>query len=74
MRPLTANKAPRSEDFRQELERIFDEAKKQDQQYVDVKAGDLHRRVGGYQGGSHRMPTCCNIMKKAIYCLREIGN
>ena len=31
-------------------------------QLIDVNAGDLHRRLGGYPGPSHRMPVCCDAM------------
>jgi hypothetical protein len=29
-------------------------------QFVDLKSGDLHRRVGA---NNHRMPMCCSVMK-----------
>lgn len=31
--------------------------------YIDVNAGELHRRVGGYPAASHVMPTCCGVMR-----------
>lgn len=35
-------------------------------QFVDVRAGDLHRIVGGYPGPNHRMPMCCEAMRRAM--------
>ena len=29
-----------------------------------VKAGDLHKLVGGYPGPDHRIPVCCGVMRK----------
>jgi len=34
---------------------------------VEVTAGALHRRVGDYPGVSHRMPCCCNAMRRALF-------
>jgi hypothetical protein len=33
---------------------------------VEINAGDLHRRVGGYPGQNHRMPMCCVVMLAAF--------
>lgn len=33
---------------------------------VEVNAGNLHRKVGGYPGQDHRMPICCELMYKAM--------
>lgn len=30
--------------------------------YVDLNSGDIHRKVGGYPGRNHQMPTCCGVM------------
>jgi 5-methylcytosine-specific restriction protein A len=30
---------------------------------VDVKSGNLHRRIGGYPDKDHRMPICCDAMR-----------
>ena len=37
-------------------------AQKRGLQHIDIKASELHRRVGGYPGQSHRMPSCCEAM------------
>lgn len=56
--------APTMRDFQKELDKIFEMAQGQGNLYVDVKSGDLHRRVGGYPGRNHRMPLCCKVMKR----------
>jgi hypothetical protein len=53
---------PTMRDFQKELDEIFEMA--QGQVHVDVKSGDLHRRVGGYPGRNHRMHSCCEVMKR----------
>ncbi|MBI4524721.1 MAG: hypothetical protein HY695_13030 [Deltaproteobacteria bacterium] len=54
---------PTAEDFKRELEMILGSSGQEGKRYVDVKAGDLHRRVGGYPGPNNRMPVCCQVMK-----------
>ncbi len=54
---------PTAQDFQNELTAILQAAQRQGLPYVDVKSGDLHRRVGGYPGPNHRMPVCCEVMK-----------
>ena len=41
-------------------------AEKAGERYLHVQAGELHRAVGGYPGSSHRMPTCCDVMRAAM--------
>jgi hypothetical protein len=53
---------PSASEFRAELERVFRQAEERGLPYVDVKSADLHRRLGGYPGSRHQMPTCCNVM------------
>ena len=55
---------PTAQDFQQELDNIFATATRQGRSYVDVKSGELHRRVGGYPGHNHRMPVCCQVMRR----------
>ena len=51
------------ERFREELRSLFSKATELGFVAVDVNAGKLHRRVGGYPGGSdHRMPACCDAI------------
>ena len=53
----------RSEDFQVVLDRILTEAEVLGRSSVEIKSGDLHRKVGGYPGTNHRMPICCQVMK-----------
>lgn len=57
---------PRLEDFINALQEIFKEAQQQNQPFIDVKAGELHRRVGGYPSRNHRMPLCCRAMRRIM--------
>ena len=50
-------------EFRTELHRRLAEARRAGEGFVDINSGDLHRKVGGYPGRSHRMPICCSVMK-----------
>lgn len=55
---------PTSEDFEKELNDIFQNAKREGHNFIDVVSGELHRQVGGYpNGGNHRMPVCCMVMR-----------
>jgi len=55
---------PTAQDFREKINHIFQAAKCNGQQYINVNSGDLHRQVGGYPGHNHRMPNCCSVMKQ----------
>jgi hypothetical protein len=57
---------PTSDEFRQELDRAFQDTRLQGRTYLDVNAGDLHRRLGGYPGPNNRMPACVNVMRQAM--------
>lgn len=54
---------PKADDFRAVLNQLFKNAQDNALPYIDVKAGDLHRQVGGYPGPNHRMPVCCSAMR-----------
>ncbi len=56
--------SPSAEDFKDTLLSMLDSAEKEGMAYRDVRAGDLHKKVGGYPGKNHRMPVCCDVMKK----------
>ncbi|MEM7685026.1 MAG: HNH endonuclease [Pseudomonadota bacterium] len=57
---------PTSDDFQKELDKLLREADELGFQAVEVNAGSLHRRVGGYPSQNHRMPLCCDAMRKRI--------
>ncbi|MCD6571511.1 MAG: HNH endonuclease [Deltaproteobacteria bacterium] len=53
-----------SSNFQSELEYIFKSAVSEGEFWIVVRSGDLHRRLGDYSGPNHRMPICCNVMRK----------
>ena len=57
---------PTTQDFSDRLQIELEKAGKRGDSHVVVKAGDLHRLVGGYPhpSGNHRMPECCFAMRK----------
>lgn len=55
-----------TEKFRRALTKLFSAAEDLGFTAVEVKAGNLHRRVGGYPGQDHRMPMCCEAMRQAL--------
>jgi hypothetical protein len=55
-----------AEHFRVSLLEIFKEAMQSTANFIDINAGQLHRRVGGYPGSNHRMPVCCDVMRKIM--------
>ena len=57
---------PTTENFRHELFVMMAEAQKTGQEFVEINASELHRRVGGYPGRDHRMPNCCQVMKAQL--------
>jgi len=61
---------PEAADFEAEIRRIWNRAA--DDRFVVVNAGDLHRRAGGYPGANHRMPVCCEVMRRLMESGDEI--
>jgi len=57
---------PTSEDFKLELHRMMLEAMKAGKEFIEINAGEVHRRVGGYPGRNHRMPVCCQVMRAGL--------
>lgn len=55
---------PTSQDFQTELDKVFQVAQGNGKSFVDVTSGDLHRQVGDYPSGNHRMPLCCAVMRQ----------
>jgi hypothetical protein len=53
--------------FRAALAGELDGASRAGQASLRMRAGHLHGVVGGYPGRrTHRMPLCCEVMKKAM--------
>jgi len=63
---------PIAEDFERILECIFDCATQQGRSHVDVRAGDIHRLAGHYPGPDHRMPVCCEVLRRKMGAGDEI--
>jgi len=57
---------PLTRDFEDMLRSLLAKGKEEGNLHLDVIAGDLHRIVGGYPGPQHRMPLCCDVMRKAM--------
>ena len=58
---------PNRQDFQKCLDSLLETAKNDNLLFMDVKAADLHRLVGGYpNNGNHRMPICCSVMRDAM--------
>ena len=53
---------PTTAEFREALLARFRAATSAGEESVEVRAGDLHRQLGGYPGPSHQMPSCCAVM------------
>ena len=59
-------KTPVAKDFSVQLFLILYYASEEGKIFVDVQAGELHRRVGWYAGPNHRMPMCCQVMREEM--------
>ena len=52
----------KTENFRAELNLQLSLAEGRGAPSVEINSGELHRKVGGYPGANHAMPSCCNVM------------
>jgi hypothetical protein len=52
--------------FQFALQCLFLKAENGNLSVLDVNAGQLHREVGGYPGNNHRMPLCCDALRKSM--------
>ena len=57
---------PTAWDFQNQLMAILNAARQSGQSYVDVESGNLHKKVAGYPNPNHRMPVCCEVMRKLM--------
>lgn len=56
---------PTAKEFEIELHRMMLEAVERGNGFVEINAGDLHKRVGDYPDPNlHRMPVCCEVMRR----------
>lgn len=63
---------PTADDFRSALRSQFRVAELGGLPHIEVKAGELHRELGGYPGGNHQMPSCCQVMEQERRAFDEI--
>lgn len=57
---------PTADDFRACLNNMLASAEGLGFRAVEIRAGDLHRRVGGYRDSNHRMANCCSVLRQAM--------
>jgi hypothetical protein len=57
---------PTAQGFAREIEAFRDRARSEGKESITLTAGEVHRRVGGYPGPTHRMPVCCAAMRRAM--------
>lgn len=53
---------PNKSDFRKALSDEIEAAIRAAKTHIDIKAGELHRLLGGYPGKDHSMPSCCDVL------------
>ena len=58
--------SPTAWDFQNQLMAILNGARQSGQSYIDVESSNLHQQVGGYANSIHKMPVCCEVMKKMM--------
>ncbi|MBG6118522.1 hypothetical protein FB595_106176 [Sphingobium sp. AEW010] len=63
---------PTSDDFRSALRSQLRVAELEGLQHVEINSGELHRKLGGYPGSNHQMPSCCQVMEQERRALDEI--
>lgn len=63
---------PTSDEFRSEVGLILRTAERNGLPYVEINAGELHRKLGGYPGHNHQMPSCCQAMEQERRVLDEV--
>ena len=58
--------SPTAWDFQNQLMAILNGARQSGQSYIDVESGNLHQRVGGHANSNHKMPVCCEVMRRMM--------
>jgi hypothetical protein len=57
---------PTAEEFRDALFETMADALRAGHEYLEIDAGELHRRLGGYPGPDDRIPNYCHVMKAQV--------
>ena len=65
-RSSSTGQPPRTDDFRKALVGLLAEAQGEGKECVQIRAGNLHAKVGNYPGVHHRMPSCCSAMRSLM--------
>ncbi|GEN45402.1 HNH endonuclease [Alkalibacillus haloalkaliphilus] len=52
----------KKDQFREAFLESIEDAKVLDKGYVDISSRELHKKIGGYPGANHNMPSCCDVM------------
>lgn len=62
---LRLSPLPTAKDFETEIRNRWAFSHGQGATHLDIEAGELHRKLGGYPAsdGGHRMNNCCQVMK-----------
>ncbi len=63
---------PLTDDFQMQLDSIFSFAAEKRLTAIIIKSGELYRLIGEYPGTDHRMPICCNVMRKNMMTGDEV--
>jgi hypothetical protein len=63
---------PTAIDFEQEIYERLEGAGSSGAAYVDIQAGELHRSLGGYPSPNHRMPDCCQVMRRLMRAFDQL--
>ena len=58
--------SPTAWDFQNQLMAILNGARQSGNPYVDVESGNLHQQAGGYTNSNHKMPVCCEVMRRMM--------
>jgi hypothetical protein len=58
--------SPTAWDFQNQLMAILNGARQSGQPYIDVESDNLHQQVGGYAKSNHKMPVCCEVMRRMM--------
>jgi hypothetical protein len=66
MAPKESTMPPTAWEFQNRLMAILNSARKGGKPYIDVDAGRLHKQVAGYLNSRHRLPVCCEVMKRMM--------
>jgi 5-methylcytosine-specific restriction protein A len=57
---------PTAWEFRNKIAGILNTARQYGKSYVDVESGKLHGDLAGDPKSNHRMPICCDVMKRMM--------